>query len=168
MSDGAILDRKIGFPFALFMTTWQQIGLSFDDLSGIKMHVPNENYWQGDCRQLLPMRLTRIISLMMATILIAMLVCPAIAAAAEANNAKKMDHCSSEKPVPQEKQTMLCCCDQNAISVLPVHAPYQVPVSQILTAEPTIALDFVFAFDRLYLPYEKTGDHLSRLCVLRF
>jgi len=78
-----------------------------------------------------------------------------------------MDHCSSEKPVPQEKQTMFCC-DQSAVSVVKIHAPYQVPVAHVLTVESTITTDFVFALDLNFLPYEKTGDHLSKLCLLRY
>jgi hypothetical protein len=105
--------------------------------------------------------------LIMATILFAMMVCPAIAVAQQ-NKAQKLDHCSSQNPVPQEKQTLLCCCDQSAISILQVHAPYQISVVHVQTAEPATVPDFVFASDCNHLPYQKTGDLLSKLCVLRF
>jgi hypothetical protein len=103
----------------------------------------------------------------MATILFAMMVCPAIAVAQQ-NKAQKMDHCGSEKPVPQENHTMQCCCNQNATSILQVHAPYQISVAHVHTMEPVNVPAFVFASDSNHLPYQRTGDLLSKLCVLRF
>ena len=113
------------------------------------------------------MRITQTLCWIMATILIAMMVCPAIAAA-QVSQPQKMDHCSSEKPAPQQKQVMLCCCDQSATPVVQVHAPYQVAVANLDLNHAADAIDFVFAPHSNYLPYQRTGDHLSLLCVLRF
>jgi hypothetical protein len=102
----------------------------------------------------------------MTVTLLAMMVCPAIAAAQSA--ASKPNHCSSEKQPDNQKQTtMRGCCDQNAVSVQKVHAPFEMSDLQMLNPVAGIAAQAVLQLHFDFRPFEETGDHLSKLSVLR-
>ena len=98
-------------------------------------------------------------------VLMTMMVCPAIAAI-QSNNSKSNGHCSTEEPQDHE-QTMQGCCDQSAVSVQKVHAPGEIAIPHVLACSIITNIQSAIAFEPVYLLFEKTGDHLSKLCTLR-
>lgn len=98
-------------------------------------------------------------------VLMTMMVCPAIAAI-QTNKSKSNGHCSSEESQDHEP-TMRGCCDQSALSIQEVHAPSESPVQHVLLSLWTPDTRAAFAFEPVYLTYQKTGDHLSKLSTLR-
>ena len=110
------------------------------------------------------MQLIRKISFVSAFVLIAMMLCPAFAMAQKAQ-LKSESHCHSESPV-EEEQILQCCCDQSAILVQELHAPFETTLLELLPAGRS-GTALVFVFDIEHLPYLKTRDHLATLSTLR-
>jgi hypothetical protein len=111
------------------------------------------------------MNFRAVIGLTVAFVLITMMVCPAIVTV-QTSKSTANGHCSSEEPQDQE-QTMRGCCDQNALSVEQVHAPGESPVQHILLSLGTPHARTILAIEPVQPPYQKTGDHLSKLSTLR-
>ena len=111
------------------------------------------------------MNFRTVIGLTVASVLITMMVCPAIAAV-QTSKSTANGHCSSEEPQDHE-QTMRGCCDQHALSVEQVHAPCETPIQHVLLSLRTPHAQTVLAIEPVHPPYQKTGDHLSKLSTLR-
>jgi len=58
---------------------------------------------------------------------------------------------------------MNCCCDQSAIPVHELRAPFESPALHLVVPLEKIAGRIVFALDLDYSPYSKIGDHLAKL-----
>ena len=114
------------------------------------------------------MELRKGISIVLALVLGIMMVCPAIAAA-RVSAPKAESHCTSEAPpsVPQQDEMMKCCCDQSAIPVQELHAPFANMVLHTLSTQVEGVTLIIFAFDFDNLPYLNTSDKLTKLSTLR-
>ena len=107
------------------------------------------------------------ISFVVAFVLATMMVCPAVAWS-PANTPKSDSHCGTKAPaVPQQNEAMQCCCDQNAIPVQELHAPFHCVTLEVLHPVKGDLVPVHFAFDLASVPYLKTGDHLADLSALR-
>jgi hypothetical protein len=105
------------------------------------------------------------ISFFVILVLAMMMICPSvIASPAKASKS----HCGTEGPaVPQQKETMQCCCDQSAIPVQELHPPFASLVLLTLSPQREGVTPIIFAFDLDNLPYLKTSDKLTKLSTLR-
>ena len=114
------------------------------------------------------MLLRKGISFVAAFALVTMMVCPAAVASPLVKVPKSASHCDTETPaVPQQKETMQCCCDQIAIPVQELHAPFDSVTFEVLHPVTGQLIPIYFAFDFARVPYLKTGDHLADLSALR-
>jgi hypothetical protein len=126
--------------------------------------------WHDDCaaKALKAMELRRGISIVLALVLGIMMVCPGVANTRESES-KAKSHCNSEAPpvAPQQNEMMQCCCDQNAIPVQELRAPFASLVLHTLSPQVEGVTPIIFTFDFDNLPYLKTSDKLTKLSTLR-
>jgi hypothetical protein len=113
------------------------------------------------------MRFKQAIAFLLSLVLLVMLVCPAIAAM-KSPVTKAQDHCASEKPPEQnQKQTMRGCCDESAISVQKIRAPFDSATFSLVSITAVVFKPIGFAADLEFLPFQDPSKQLSKLSILR-
>jgi hypothetical protein len=112
------------------------------------------------------MKLRNTFCFVTAIVLASMLACPAIASSL-AKPATAATHCGEKMPTaPQQSEKSLCCCDQNAVPVQALHAPFA-SMTLFILDQTLEQLNFNPASESFPAAQPYSENYLAKLSALR-